>query len=124
MLQVARAGYPDPVPARQVGRSRQLLLAILGTAQHSRAAICGPVTRLPCGAHGSMAARRRDRRCGVVSSLSAGLRDDSRSDPVQGAMSHSRPAVVQGILTAIVALLLYGRMVAILGTTVAQPSWP
>jgi len=50
--------------------------------------------------------------------------DDSRSDPVQGAMSHSRPAVVQGILTAIVALLLYGRMVAILGTTVAQPSWP
>ena len=33
-------------------------------------------------------------------------------------------AVVQGVLTAIVALLLYGRMVAILGTTVAQPSWP
>ena len=32
-------------------------------------------------------------------------------------MSHSRPAVVQGVLTAIVALLLYGRMVAILGTT-------
>jgi biotin carboxylase len=42
MLQMARAGHPSPIPAGQVGiRSRQSLLAILGTAQqtNSRAAI-------------------------------------------------------------------------------------
>jgi len=42
MLQMAQAGHPNPIPDGQVGiRSRQLLLAILGTAQqtNSRAAI-------------------------------------------------------------------------------------
>jgi hypothetical protein len=42
MLEMARAGHPNPIPAGRIGvRSRQSLLAILGTAQHtnSRAAI-------------------------------------------------------------------------------------
>ena len=61
-------------------------------------------------------ARCRHRGCRVARTLSSDLRD-CRSVLDAPILDVALQAIVQGILTAVVALLLYGRMVGLLGAT-------